>query len=69
MSIQGLVLVPLPYFNEAGYEKQVLAVHMHPSRFLASSSHVAHHAVSLPQAVHGWQQGACATRPAVLVAG
>ena len=22
MSIQGLVLVPKPYFNEAGYEKQ-----------------------------------------------
>ena len=25
MSIQGLVLVPLPYFNEAGYEKQARA--------------------------------------------
>ena len=29
VSIQGLVLVPLPYFNEAGYEKQArLSPHM-----------------------------------------
>jgi hypothetical protein len=25
VSIQGLVLVPKPYFNEAGYERQVRA--------------------------------------------
>ncbi len=29
VSIQGLVLVPQPYFNEAGFEKQVgAAVHL-----------------------------------------
>lgn len=32
VSIQGLVLVEQPFYNEPGYEKQVLPVHAHPQR-------------------------------------
>jgi hypothetical protein len=36
VSIQGLVLVPLPYFNEAGYEKQARPARVHHAACPAS---------------------------------